>query len=153
MNGLDEQVLLKALARWVGKTQCPYTNPSDLNEHAMTLHSNCTHSWLEFKMAGKNAVELTCVHTLFQNTKPTELGEVRHEIQQFNQLMETVMLPVIVWENPANNQFQLLWQEHIQQQTELPLVQRMFEQSMFMANALESRMGWAVNSVVRPMHH
>lgn len=146
-------MLLKALARWVGKTQCPYADPLELKAHAMTLHSNCAYSWLEFKMTGNNAVELTCVHTLFQNTMPEDIDEVRHEVRQFNQLMETVMLPVIVWENPANNQFQLLWQEHIHQKTDLPFVQRLFEQSMFMANALEGRMGWAVNNMTRPMQH
>lgn len=85
-------------------------------------------------------MEVTCIHRMMLiQDKPS--SKVRYGFQQFNQLMEQVQLPVLVWENSTQKEFQLRWQEILNTQADLGYVQQLLEQSMFLASALETRLG------------
>ena len=81
------------------------------------------------------------------------LDEIRKECAQFNSLMDQVRLPVYIWEDEQKEEFQLRWQETLFTKTDLNYIQRFFEQSLYLANALQSRLGWALPHQTQTLPH
>ncbi|HEX4880320.1 MAG TPA: hypothetical protein VFV39_10780 [Limnobacter sp.] len=152
MTGLSEQEILKALASWVHQQKSPYTSKTKAHS-GLVLPSRLPDAWLEFRTVGENGIEVNSIHTLLTIHDQEDLPKIRLELDQFNKLMERVKLPVFVWEDRKRGHFQLRWQEVMYTPLETALVQRFFEQALYLANALQSRLGWAVKSLPKPLAH
>ncbi len=108
--------------------------------------SNSPNAWVEIKQTNNGMMEITCIHRIIEQSEHVDIEEIREECEQFNSLMERVRMPVFVWEDKNRNEFQLHWQETLCREAELNYIQRSFEQSLCMANALQGRLGWALIS-------
>jgi hypothetical protein len=153
MPSLNEQELITALAAWVGKLKDPYSKARSAPIPPVTLQSSSPNAWLEIKQINKNRLEVTCIHRVIEQDDDNNLEEIRRECAQFNSLMERVRLPVYIWEDRDKSEFQLRWQETMLTQADLKYVQRFFEQSLYLANALQSRLGWALSDQAQPVSH
>jgi hypothetical protein len=153
MPSLNEKELLIALAAWVGKLKDPYSKVKAGPITPVTLQSSSPNAWLEIKQINRNRLEVTCIHRVIEQDDENDLEEIRRECEQFNSLMERVRLPVYMWEDRKKSEFQLRWQETMLTQADLKYVQRFFEQSLFLANALQSRLGWALKGQTQPTAH
>ncbi|MCE2744938.1 MAG: hypothetical protein LW710_03410 [Burkholderiales bacterium] len=153
MTALTDPELIKALAAWVGQLKSPYHEDKKLNQYPVKLMSSSPNAWLEIKQIGKGMMEITCIHRVIEQDEYCDLEEVRQECKQFNSLMDRVRLPAYMWEDRSKAEFQLRWQETLVTQADLKYVQRFFEQSLYLANALQSRLGWALNSQPQPLTH
>jgi hypothetical protein len=153
MTALTDPELIKALAAWVGQLKSPYHEDKKLNKYPVKLMSSSPNAWLEIKQIGRDMMEITCIHRVIEQDECCDLEEIRHECKQFNSLMERVRLPAYMWEDRSKAEFQLRWQETLVTQADLKYVQRFFEQSLYLANALQSRLGWALNSQPQPLSH
>lgn len=153
MTALNNQDLLNALANWVGQQKCPYREDKQVKYTAVKLISNSPNAWLEIKETGQGLMEVTCIHRVMEQDEHSDLEEIRKECTQFNALMERVRLPVYMWEDSNKSEFQLRWQETLLTHADLKYVQRFFEQSLYLANALQSRLGWALNNQAQPTTH
>ncbi|WP_370264268.1 hypothetical protein [Limnobacter sp.] len=150
MTGLSEQDIIKALASWVHQQKCPYTSRS---KQGMVVATNLPNAWIEFKSIGQSAFQVSSIHTVLAAVGLDDLANVRHEVMQFNKLMERVKLPVFVWEDKKLGQFQLHWQETVYSPLETRLIQSLFEQSLYLANALKGRLTWALKSLPTQLMH
>ena len=153
MTSLRNQDLITALASWVGQMKCPYHKDNKVNHTAVKLMSNSPNAWMEIKEINQGLMEVTCIHRVIEQDENSNLEEIRKECVQFNSLMERVRLPAYMWEDSEKAEFQLRWQETLLTHADLKHVQRFFEQSLYLANALQSRLGWALNSQTQPLTH
>lgn len=153
MPSLNENELITALAAWVGKLKDPYTKINCGQIPPIQLQSSSPNAWLEIRRADKNRLDVTCIHRVVEQSDENNLAEIRRECIQFNSLMERVRLPVYVWEDRKKSEFQLRWQETMLTQADLKYVQRFFEQSLYLANALQSRLGWTLSNQAQPLTH
>lgn len=153
MPSLNEQELITALAAWVGKLKDPYSKAKSGPIPLVTLQSCSPNAWLEIKQVDSNSLEVTCIHRVIEQDDDNNLDEIRRECAQFNSLMERVRLPVYIWEDQKKSEFQLRWQETMLTQADMKYVQRFFEQSLYLANALQSRLGWALSDQAQPVCH
>ena len=154
MPSLNEQELINTLAAWVGKLKDPYSKSKSNPIPAITLQSSSPNGWLEIKQINNDRLEVTCIHRVIEHSTDTELADIRRECAQFNTLMERVRLPVYMWEDREKSEFQLRWQETMLTRADLKYVQRFFEQSLYLANALQGRLGWALNTnQAQPVSH
>jgi hypothetical protein len=153
MVALNDKVLLNALAIWVGQLKCPYRQETKASNEPVRLISNSPNAWLEIRQMERGMMEITCIHRVIEQDEYFDLDEIRRECEQFNSLMERVRLPVFIWEDKINSEFQLRWQQTLLEKTDLEYVQRFFEQSLYLANALQSRLGWALNNRSHPLSH
>ena len=144
MTALHNPDLLKALATWVGKLKCPYQEQNKPKNNPVKLMSSSPNAWVEIKQTDRGMMQITCIHRIIEQSEHIDMEEVRDECEQFNSLMERVRMPVFVWEDKKRNEFQLHWQETLFTQAELNYIQRSFEQSLCLANSLQSRLGWAL---------
>lgn len=151
MAALNDQELLNALAAWVGHLKCPYQKADKVGQPPVKLMSSSPNAWVEIKQVNQGKMEITCIHRVVEEDESCDLDEIRKECSQFNSLMERVRLPVYMWEDKSKSEFQLRWQETLLTQADLKYVQRFFEQSLYLANALQSRLGRALND--QPVHH
>lgn len=153
MPSLNENELITALAAWVGKLKDPYTKTKYSQIPPIQLQSSSPNAWLEIKQINKDRLEVTCIHRVIEQSDENNLAEIRRECAQFNSLMERVRLPVYMWEDRKKSEFQLRWQETMLTRADLKYVQRFFEQSLYLANALQSRLGWALSDQAQPVSH
>ena len=153
MTSLNNQDLLNALATWIGQLKCPYYKDETLKNLSVKLMSNSPNAWLEIKEVNEGMMEITCIHRVIKQDENSDLDGIRKECKQFNSLMERVRLPAYMWEDKQKSEFQLRWQETLLTQADLQYVQRFFEQSLYLANALQSRLGWALNGQSQPLTH
>lgn len=153
MTKLNNQDLLNALANWVGQQKCPYRGNEQLGRTEVKLISNSPNAWLEIRETTLGLMEVTCIHRLLDHKELNNLDEIRRECSQFNVLMERVRLPVYMWEDKNKLEFQLRWQETLLNHADLKYVQRFFEQSLYLANSLQSRLGWALDNQAQPTTH
>jgi hypothetical protein len=153
MTSLNNQELLNALASWIGQLKCPYYKDEAVKKNPIKLMSSSPNAWLEIKEMDQGLMEITCIHRVIENDEHSNVHEIRKECLQFNSLMERVRLPVYMWEDKSKSEFQLRWQETLLTQADLKYVQRFFEQSLYLANALQSRLGWALSNQAQPLTH
>lgn len=153
MTTLDNQDLLNALANWVGQQKCPYREDKQVKQLTVKLISNSPNAWLEIKETEKGLMEVTCIHRVIEQDEHCDIERIRKECTQFNALMERVRLPAYLWEDNDKSEFQLRWQETLLTRADLKYVQRFFEQSLYLANALQSRLGWALPNQSQPLTH
>lgn len=153
MTALNNQDLLNALANWVGQQKCPYREDKQVKQTSVKLVSNSPNAWLEIKETNKGLIEVTCIHRIMEKCEHSNLEEIRKECTQFNALMERVRLPVYMWEDSDKSEFQLRWQETLLTHADLKYAERFFEQSLYLANALQSRLGWALIDHAQPISH
>ncbi|MBU0782663.1 MAG: hypothetical protein KJ798_10385 [Gammaproteobacteria bacterium] len=153
MAALHNPDLIKALAAWVGELKSPYHEEYKLNKCPVKLMSSSPNAWVEIKQTDRGMMEVTCIHRVIAQDENNDLDEIRKECAQFNSLMERVRLPVYVWEDEQKEEFQLRWQETLFTQTDLNYIQRFFEQSLYLANALQSRLGWALPHQTQTLPH
>jgi hypothetical protein len=153
MPSLNENELITALAAWVGKLRDPYTKNRCGQIPPIQLQSSSPNAWLEIRQLNQDRLEVTCIHRVIEQIDDNNLAEIRRECVQFNSLMERVRLPVYMWEDKNKSEFQLRWQETMLTQSDLKYVQRFFEQSLYLANALQSRLGWALSDQAQPVSH
>lgn len=153
MTSLNNQDLLTALATWIGQLKCPYYKEAALENPPVKLMSSSPNAWLEIKEMSKGMMEITCIHRVIEQDENSDLEEIRKECTQFNALMERVRLPAYMWEDKNKSEFQLRWQETLLTQADLKYVQRFFEQSLYLANALQSRLGWALTNQAQHLTH
>ena len=153
MPSLNEQELITALATWVGKLRDPYTKNRCAPIPPIQLQSSSPNAWLEIRQLNQDRLEVTCIHRVIEQIDDNNLAEIRRECVQFNSLMERVRLPVYMWEDRNKSEFQLRWQETMLTRADLKYVQRFFEQSLYLANALQGRLGWALSSQSQPISH
>lgn len=153
MTSLNDQELLNTLATWIGQLKSPYYKDEAVKKTPIKLMSNAPNAWLEIKEMDQGFMEITCIHRIIENDDYSDVNEIRKECLQFNSLMERVRLPVYVWEDKSKAEFQLRWQETLRTQADLKYVQRFFEQSLYLANALQSRLGWALSNQTQPLAH
>lgn len=153
MTALHDPELIKALATWVGKLKNPYHEEKQLNSYPVKLMTSSPNAWLEIKEVEQGKMEITCIHRVMNQDENSDLEEIRKECTQFNSLMERVRLPVYMWEDKKKSEFQLRWQETLLTQADLKYVQRFFEQSLYLANALQSRLGWALVNQTQTLPH
>ena len=148
MSSFSEKELLNALAQWVGKMKTPYSNLNDGHSGAacITLATNSPGARVEVKTLGNYSMEFCCIHNLFDNQEINDIIELRQECHQFNSLMETVRIPAYIWENEHTGSFELRWQEALNTYADLALAQRIFDQSLYLANTLDARLGWKQGS-------
>lgn len=153
MPSLNEHELITALAVWIGKLKDPYSKTRSGQILPITLQSSSPNAWIEIKQINKERLEVTCIHRVIEQNDDNDLEEIRRECLHFNHLMERVRLPVYLWEDLKKSEFQLRWQETMLTQADLKYVQRFFEQSLYLANALQSRLGWALSDQAQPVSH
>lgn len=153
MVALHNPDLIKALAAWVDELKSPYRKDYKLNNCPVKLMSSSPNAWVEIKQTDRGMMEVTCIHRVIEQDESSDLDEIRKECAQFNSLMECVRLPVYVWEDEEKEEFQLRWQETLFTQTDLNYIQRFFEQSLYLANALQSRLGWALLNQTQTLPH
>ena len=151
MTALNDPDLIKALAAWVGQLKSPYHEDKQVNKYPVKLMSSSPNAWLEIKQIDQGMMEITCIHRVMEQDEHSDLEGIRKECSQFNALMERVRLPAYMWEDSHKAEFQLRWQETLVTQADLKYVQRFFEQSLYLANALQSRLGWALNNQAQPL--
>lgn len=153
MSSLNDEELLNALATWIGQLKCPYYKDGVVKKMPVTLMSSSPNAWLEIKEMDQGLMEITCIHRVIERDEHSDVEEIRKECSQFNSLMERVRLPVYMWEDTNKAEFQLRWQETLLTRADLKYVQRFFEQSLYLANALQSRLGWALSNQTQPLAH
>jgi len=153
MTVLQEPELMKALAKWVGQLKCPYREDKPMKQESIKLMSSSPNAWLEIRQSAQGTMEVTCIHRIIEKHELSNLREIRKECEQFNSLMERVRLPAYMWEDRSKAEFQLRWQETLMTQADLKYVSRFFEQSLYLANALQGRLGWALSNQPQPVCH
>jgi hypothetical protein len=153
MAALHNPELIKALAAWVGELKNPYHEDYKLNNRPVKLMSSSPNAWVEIKQTNQGMMEVTCIHRVIEQDENSDLDEIRKECTQFNSLMDQVRLPVYIWEDEQKEEFQLRWQETLFTKTDLNYIQRFFEQSLYLANAFQSRLGWALPHQTQALSH
>ncbi len=119
----------------------------------MKLLSNSPNAWIEFNSTESNLLEVHCIHRLTEPPGTLNKHETQRESRQFNTLMERVRLPVFMWEDKTQGEWQLRWQERIETPASAKQIKQLFEQSLNLANALENRLGWSLrNQPARVTH-
>lgn len=146
MTALNDQDLHQALCKWMGIIKNPYIPQQKMNVQSMKLPSNSPNAWIEFSSAGTGTLEIHCIHRLLEPLDAINKHEATKESQQFNSLMERVRLPVLMWEDKTTGTWQLRWQERIETETSAQQIKQLFEQSLYLANALQSRLGWSLGN-------
>lgn len=140
MNGLADHEILKMLAQWVSTHKNPYTSTAKPLER-VTITALSADSWVDVVAQGQGrSATLACVHRLIKDVPEAHLSALRHEVKRFNELMERVNLPVMVWEHRDAGEFQLLWQEPMRHATDVAQIRTAYEQSMNICHALLSRL-------------
>lgn len=153
MAALHNPDLIKALAAWVGELKSPYHEDYKVNNRPVKLMSSSPNAWVEIKQTDQGMMEVTCIHRVIEQDENSDLDEIRKECTQFNSLMDQVRLPVYIWEDEQKEEFQLRWQETLFTKTDLNYIQRFFEQSLYLANAFQSRLGWALPHQTQTLPH
>lgn len=146
MTTINDQDLHHALCKWMGLIKNPYLAQHKAKGHSMKLLSNSPNAWIEFNSAMTGTLEIHCIHRLIEPLHAVNKHEAAKESQQFNSLMERVRLPVFMWEDKTRGEWQLRWQERIETIASAKQVKQLFDQSLYLANALQSRLGWSLGS-------
>lgn len=153
MTALHDPELIKALTAWVVKLKDPYQDEKKLDTYPVKLMSSSPNAWLEIKQINQTMMEITCIHRMIEQDEINDIEEVRMECVQFNSLMEKIRLPAYMWEDHQKAEFQLRWQETLVREADLNYVQRFFEQSLYLANALQNRLCWALGNQAQLLQH
>lgn len=143
MQFLSDQELVSALANLIIRSQSPYTQDKQQTQSTLISWSHGQEgmqSKIEILHMSKKQVTVDCVHELFRIDPSMANSDVQHEIQEFNDMMDRVMLPAFLWRNAAKGMLELHWQETMKSELDMRVAQKMFEQSGLLRNSLEKRL-------------
>jgi hypothetical protein len=140
MMQINERELNTTVLQLISQIKNPYLQNPVIEPTVLKITTGLPDSQLEFEQSSKKHLLVNCVHTLIETFDAQETAEVREEANQFNQLMEKVMLPVVMWENKKTNQFQLRWQERFALDKNPSQLWQTFSQSLSLALAVRSKL-------------
>ena len=145
MYAVNPQQLIQMLAAWLSASRSPYQvdqqapSPVQLN---LGSHLAEIQTLVSLQSDNPNQLELEIVHTLrpLQLVKKTK--QLKAEVNAFNNLMESVRLPVVVGWCAQKGHWVFSWQERIQSRADLFVVDQLYKQSFQMAFCLLTRLMW-----------
>lgn len=143
MQFLSDQELVSALANLIIRSRSPYTQATQQDKTTLISWSHGQeglHSKIDILNMSKKQVTVDCVHELFRIDSSMSNTAIQHEVREFNEMMDRVMLPAFLWLNAAKGMLELHWQETIKSDLDMTVAQKMFEQSGLLRNSLEKRL-------------
>lgn len=143
MMQINERELNSTVLQLINKIKNPYYLENPVSDTTvLKVATGMPDSALEFDVENnRKQLLVNCVHVLVETVDAQESNQVRQEALQFNQLMEKVMLPVVMWENQKTNQFQLRWQERFSvEEKHSEQLWQTFSQSLNLALAVRSKL-------------
>lgn len=143
MQFLSDQELVSALANLIIRSQSPYSQALEKNKSTLISWSygqEGLHSKIDILSLSKKELTVDCVHELFRIDPSMSAIDIQHEIREFNDMMDRVMLPAFLWRNATSGMLELHWQETMKSELDMAVAQKMFEQSGLLRNSLEKRL-------------